>query len=257
VTLAVPAPTRRASSSLHHAPGDWVHLLEADSALAENLEPGAREPATAHLRARVRSFRRGGLDAGDPPADTARHFGFLVLEGLLVREVRLSDRSVAEILGPGDVLRPWEQGAGEVQGMEVRWRALTPVRMAELDAQLMLAARRWPEVAAELAARGIRRANDLAAQAAISHLRRVEDRLVHLLTSLAGRWGRVTPDGVVLSLPLTHATLAQLVGARRPSVTAAFGELAREGLCIPRGQGTWLLPACGALQPDEPAHMSA
>ena len=253
MTLAVPAPVRRLSPSLPHAPGDWVHLLEADSALAENLPPDARELATAHLRARVRAFRRGGLDAGEPPADTARHFGFLVLDGLLVREVRVGERSLAEILGPGDVLRPWEQGAGEVHGIEVRWRALTTVRMAELDAQLAQAARHWPEVTAELSARGIRRANDLAAQAAISHMRRVEDRLVYLLTHLASRWGRVTPDGIVLSLPLTHATLAQLVGARRPSVTAAFGELAREGICVPRGQGTWLLPACGALQPAEPA----
>ena len=77
--------------------------------------------------------------------------------------------------------------------------------------------------------------------------------MVYLLTHLASRRGRVTPGGVVLSLPLTHATLAQLVGARRPSVTAAFGELAREGICVPRGQGTWLLPAFDGLPPDERA----
>jgi CRP-like cAMP-binding protein len=251
MTLAVPAPPRRSSTPLRDAPGDWVQLLEADSALGENLAPEARELATAHLRARVRIVRRGALDVSDPPTDAGRHFGFLVLEGLLVREVRVADRSLAEIMGPGDILRPWEQGAFSV-GIEVHWRALTTVRMAELDTGFAHAVRHWPEVAAELTARGIRRANDVAAQAAISHVRRVEGRLVHLLTSLAGRWGRVTPEGVILSLPLTHATVAQLVGARRPSVTAAFGELAREGTCIPRGHGTWLLPHCGALAPDDP-----
>jgi CRP/FNR family transcriptional regulator, cyclic AMP receptor protein len=182
--------------------------------------------------------------------------GFLVLDGLLVREVRMNDRSLAEVLGPGDVLRPWEasNGAG---GVEVRWRALTAVRMAELDGAFTQAARHWPEVTIELAARGVRRADALAVQAAISHVRRVEGRLIHLLSHLASRWGRVTPEGVVLSLPLTHATLAQLVGARRPSVTAAFGELAREGTCIPRGQGTWLLSSSSVLaDPDESAHVA-
>ena len=46
-----------------------------------------------------------------------------------------------------------------------------------------------------------------------------------MLWHLAERWGRVHPDGVVIPLPLNHQRLADLVGAHRPSVTTAMGEL--------------------------------
>ena len=58
---------------------------------------------------------------------------------------------------------------------------------------------------------------------AIAHLTRVDDRLLALLWCLAERWGRVVPDGVLVSLRLSHRTLAGMVGARRPSVTTALG----------------------------------
>jgi CRP/FNR family transcriptional regulator, cyclic AMP receptor protein len=51
-----------------------------------------------------------------------------------------------------------------------------------------------------------------------------------LLWHLAGRWGRVHSIGTVLPLRLTHDVLADLVAARRPTVTTALSELARRGL---------------------------
>ena len=42
--------------------------------------------------------------------------------------------------------------------------------------------------------------------------------------------GGSTPTGIVVPLPLGHQRLADLVGAHRPSVTTALGELARGGL---------------------------
>jgi CRP-like cAMP-binding protein len=50
----------------------------------------------------------------------------------------------------------------------------------------------------------------------------------------------VTPDGVRLELPLTHAVLGKLVGAHRPSVTTALGSLVDRGLVV-RAEDGWVL----------------
>jgi CRP-like cAMP-binding protein len=70
-----------------------------------------------------------------------------------------------------------------------------------------------------------------------------------LLWQLAGRWGRVTGEGVRLPLPLSHGTLAELVAARRPSVTTALGRLVAEGV-VRDERGGWL------LQGERPAELS-
>jgi CRP-like cAMP-binding protein len=61
-----------------------------------------------------------------------------------------------------------------------------------------------------------------------------------LLWHLAARWGRVRSDGTVLRLRLTHTVLANLVAARRPTVTTALSELTRRGL-VRTGGEDWVL----------------
>lgn len=67
-----------------------------------------------------------------------------------------------------------------------------------------------------------------------------EVRLHVLMWHLAERMGRVRPDGVHLALPITHETLGHLVAARRPSVSAALGQLSQRGLRDRNGDG-WVL----------------
>jgi len=69
---------------------------------------------------------------------------------------------------------------------------------------------------------------------------RVEDRLTTLFGHLADRFGRTRPDCVYLPLPLTHSLLAELVAARRPSVTKALVALREEGVLLRDGEG-WRL----------------
>ncbi|MDX6554241.1 MAG: family transcriptional regulator, cyclic receptor protein, partial [Miltoncostaeaceae bacterium] len=76
---------------------------------------------------------------------------------------------------------------------------------------------------------------------AISQLTRVDRRLKALFWHLAERWGRVSGDGVVVPLALTHRILGQLVGARRPTVSTALSELASSGELVRRDDGSWLL----------------
>ena len=118
---------------------------------------------------------------------------------------------------------------------------LEPTRLAVLDQGLVTRMSPWPQLGVELFARGTRRAHALAVTLAIAHHQRVDDRLLLTLWHLADRWGRVRPDGIAVPLPLSHQRLADLVGAHRPSVTTAMGELARGGAVSRRGDGIWML----------------
>jgi hypothetical protein len=51
----------------------------------------------------------------------------------------------------------------------------------------------------------------------------------------------VTPEGIVVRLPLGHERLAGLVGSHRPSVTTAMGALGRAGRVSRRDDGYWVL----------------
>jgi hypothetical protein len=77
---------------------------------------------------------------------------------------------------------------------------------------------------------------------AICHVRSLPQRILLAMWHFADRWGRVSPDGVIVPVRLPHRMLAQLVGARRPSVTTALAALRSEGRLEERADGSWLLP---------------
>jgi len=141
-----------------------------------------------------------------------------------------------------DVLRSWDDPDNEeLLPRTIEWTALTTTRLAVIDHAFAIRAAQWPEVVAALFDRAARRAERLVVMQAIAHLTRVDDRLLALLWSLAERWGRVVPGGVLVSLRLSHRTLAGMVGARRPSVTTALGQLMARGDIERRADGEWIL----------------
>jgi CRP/FNR family transcriptional regulator, cyclic AMP receptor protein len=97
------------------------------------------------------------------------------------------------------------------------WSVLSTVTLAVLDRRFAAEAARYPEITASLFDRLGERSLRLATTQAISQLTRVDRRLKALFWHLAERWGRVSGDGVVVPLALTHRILGQLVGARRPT----------------------------------------
>jgi CRP/FNR family transcriptional regulator, cyclic AMP receptor protein len=182
--------------------------------------------------------------------------GLLMLGGLVVRRVAVHGGSGVELLGQGDLIRPW-QGEGETSSLSrtTDWRVLDSARIAVLDHRAATRFARYPELTGRLVARAIERSRNLSTMTAIVNHTRVEVRLLMLFWHLADRWGRVRPDGVFVPLRLTHEMLADLVSARRPSVSTVLTELARRGLLRRDGLG-WLVsgePPEEPLQP-KPGH---
>jgi CRP-like cAMP-binding protein len=164
----------------------------------------------------------------------------------VVREVLLGGTVASELAGPGDVVDLTAPGAESPVPVSGRWTTAAPAVVAVLGDELLPALRGWPSLAAALVARAAGRAARVEVQRGISQLPRVEDRLLALLGHLAERFGRVTGDGIVVPVGLTHEMLGRLVGARRPTVSLALKHLDRDGTVVRRGDGAWLL-AAGAL----------
>jgi hypothetical protein len=185
-------------------------------------------------------LERGPWSANVPDEDDC--LGLLVLDGLLIHSVVVVHEPRSEIVGPGDVLRPWQQSA-EVASVPfaAHWQVVHTARLAILDTRFLAFAARWPKLMSAVLERSVRRSHWLSLQLAITDLRRVDDRLLLFFWHLADRWGRMGPDGVTVALPVTHDVLAQLVCAQRPTVTSALKRLADRGLIHRRHDKTWLL----------------
>jgi CRP/FNR family cyclic AMP-dependent transcriptional regulator len=219
-----------------------VSIVEADPDLADLLDPRQLERARHEARASVLRRWPGDWDAAASIEPERYHRGFLIVDGLLTRDVQVIGRQCVELLGHGDVMRPWTwDGEGSHVHAEIGWTVLEPTCMAVLDQQLVMRIAPWPQLGVELFNRGTRRAHALAVSLAISYHQRVDDRLMLTLWHLAERWGRVHSDGIVVPLPLSHQRLADLVGAYRPSVTTALGNLVHAGSLSRRENGDWVL----------------
>lgn len=170
--------------------------------------------------------------------------GYLILDGMLARRVTLQGTTWTELLGPGDILKPWQRNTElyATYPPSVDFDVLTPSRLAVLDRGFALRMAAWPEVASAANGRLVERVRSLTYLLAICGRVGVAERLELMLRHFADRWGWVTPDGVVVNLPgVTHELLASQVGAARPSVTTALGELRRRGEIRRVTAGTWLL----------------
>jgi CRP/FNR family transcriptional regulator, cyclic AMP receptor protein len=218
------------------AGSEVISIVDADPDLGGLLDSAEREQARREAVTRVVRLESGKWMAVEAFQPDVHHQGFLVIDGLLTREVEVLGRRCVELIGDADVLRPWGWDPyGTHVNAEVEWVVLEPTRMAVLDHALVMRMNPWPQLGLELFARGTRRAHWLAVALAISHHPRVYDRLLLTLWQVAERWGKVRPGGISIPLPLPHERLASLVGAHRPAVTTAMGELTRAGL-VSRGE---------------------
>jgi hypothetical protein len=217
-------------------------LLDLEPDLGRLLAPDRVAEARAALAVRVALIRRGPWNAPVLATTQPGHLGLILLDGVVAREVLLTDTTSIELMGGGDVLRPWHRDDGaSLSRHEIRWTALTDAHLALLDRHVAARLVHFPEVNAVIVERLLDRTHRLALTHAISQVNGVDRRLLALFWHLAERWGRMTPNGIAVPLALSHRELGQLVGARRPTVSTALGELAKRGELIRRADGSWLL----------------
>jgi CRP/FNR family transcriptional regulator, cyclic AMP receptor protein len=187
--------------------------------------------------ARTMTVRTGAWNPARDERVLNGELPLLMVDGAMQRTVCLRTREGSDLLGPGDLLHlDLDDGV-----FDTRFRALTPCRFAILDDRVRAVAAAQPELSSALIEAAIRRAGMLAAQVVLAQIVAIDDRLRILFPSLAERWGRVTADGVVLPAFLSHTVLSALVGARRPSLTAAVGRLVDEGTVRRLPDRRWLL----------------
>ena len=228
--------------------GGTVKVFEHDPELLDGLDPADAEAARA---AGVAPLLNLGTGAWTPPrgALSNRVLGLLVLDGLLVRSVEMDGTLCPELLGRGDLLRPWDDGPEQLDlGLPASWKVIEPATLAVLDGRFVDTLRRWPWISQALVARCVQRSRSIAVRTAIPQIRRADDRLRMLFRELSARWGRVTPHGVLVPLPLTNQLIAQLVCLRRPTTSSTMTRLARDGEIVRRPGSGFLVDLAPSLQ---------
>jgi CRP/FNR family transcriptional regulator, cyclic AMP receptor protein len=220
-----------------------VCLLDALPEVVAMLDADDLERARAELVAPLIEHEEGDWPTPAQEVFDPLALGIFVMDGMMARHVRLGETTTTELVGPGDLLRPPAfEAAGEARFPSgIEFTVLEKARLAVLDRTVTEAVCHWQPVVTWIATAAVRRSFALAELLALSHLRRVDARLLVLFWQLALRFGRVGTDGVTVPLKLTHETLGRVVGAQRPSVTTALSQLEAVGHVSRRNGGGWLL----------------
>jgi CRP/FNR family cyclic AMP-dependent transcriptional regulator len=217
-----------------------VRVLQVDPDLGAELMAPRREAAERLCIAPVVELPRGSWDgeAGGEPSG----FGLLVLAGTLCRRVVQNEHRGVELLAAGDLLRPWDRiGEWSSVPTESGWLVVEHARLALLGADFARRCAPFPEVAVALVRRSVLRSRYLAVLMAIAGERKVSTRLELLFWHLADRFGQMRGEWIQIPVPLTHSILAELVAARRPSVSTALSALSESELLVRDDGGGWLL----------------
>src|SRR5947207_9305084 len=216
-------------------------LLGRETDSGAGLEARGWELVWRVCHDQVFRVERGEWDLPARVGDREDLFGWVVMKGLMCREVGLRDRYMLELMGPGDIVQPSAVAEAPALGGPVRLTAATQTTLMVLGPKFIRLTARWPAGLAVVNHRIESQRQRLAIQALIAHLPRAEHRLLLQMWHLAERWGRVPGEGIVLELPLTHDMLGHLAAARRSTSTLALGALESDGLIRRLDDGSWLL----------------
>ncbi len=224
-----------------------VRLLEVAPEIERAIPADDRELARRVLVAHIVAVRAGRLEPMVAHPVTGAPGLAVVLEGLVLRNTQLGARVVTEIVGAGDILDTRDDDVEpSLVSTTTEYVVHRTAKLAFLGDRFGAGARRWPGLHDVVHAQLARQRRRASTHLAILQLPRVEDRILSVFSHFADRWGRVTPEGVAIDLPLTHELIGQIIGGRRPTVSLALAELAGGGVLERRDDGSWLLARTAA-----------
>lgn len=226
-------PTMSADAASWISGASVVEVLRRHPDLGEGLGPEEFEEARKRCMAVSFALARGSLGCWPLNAKPDLElFGYLVLSGFLVRTVVIDRRHSAELIGPGDLVRPWGSAVDPQIEPDTRWRVCEPATVAVLDRTFHRCAVRWPALSHALLDRAFQRSRSLMFRLAIAEIPSIARRISMVLWHLADRWARVAVEGTLLPVRLSQATLADLICASRESVSRGLAELRRNDLVL-------------------------
>lgn len=187
------------------------------------------EAAALSLRASMDSVKIAKGSILFKEGDDGEHL-YVIVEGKLKLGTSSGDgrENLLSILGPGEMF-------GELSLFDPGPRTSTAT--AVTDAKLLSLSHEkvipWlkqnPEVSLQLLTRlsqRLRRTNEAVGDLVFSD---VPGRVAKALIDLGDRFGKTTPDGLLVNHDLTQEELAQLVGASRETVNKALADFAGRG----------------------------
>jgi CRP-like cAMP-binding protein len=217
-----------------------VFVLQVDPELAADIPSSERSRAVEASRAPVRVLSHGEWQF-EPVAD-GTSLGAIILTGAVVLRMEFGGCSHLEVLGKGDVLNPWHLDTDTKLQERVSVNVIQSGCVAVLDNGFADRMTAWPEVFGALMRRQIMRTRRMVLQACILSRSRVDERLELMLWRLGEQFGRTTREGLLVRLPFTHQQLAEMIAARRSTVTMAISRLVAEDRLRRPGRNQWLLP---------------
>lgn len=253
-----PVPQAQVHGDLSWAPRG-VRLLDADPDLGEDLSEQEFADARRSVMLPILALDQGPWSVDQLSEVRSVHGkarGFFVMAGAIGIELGIAGQVSTRMIVPRELVL-LDGGVDQSIDVQISWTVFDPATLIVLDRRLAIIAIRWPGLMDAIFKRAAQQVRHATLQQAISQLPRVEDRLLALLWSIADRQGVVRGDGVWVHLPVTHAMLARMIGARRPTVSLGLRALSDQGLATAEGTG-WLISfdSLGEFRPDgssEPA----
>jgi CRP/FNR family transcriptional regulator, cyclic AMP receptor protein len=214
-----------------------VSLLDIEPDLGRGIDSQDWEIARQATRCNLKQLDRREYTLLAGAYGTGDIVGLVLSDGLISHEIALGEHVAFELLTPGDVLLLPAAGPDDLDlRAHVTLTALNPAEVIVLSKPFIRAAARWPSLLTNVHRRLEAQRRRLALQGLATHLPRSEDRLLLILWILAGCCGRVTPEGILIPLSLSHESLGRLAAARRPTITLALRKLETTE-CVRRGPG--------------------
>lgn len=222
----------------------WVQILDAVPALALDLPEALRERARHELRLPLVRVEAGERLDGDWAArlrgSRTRPFEAVVVSGRVEMRRRIGDVTSLRLHGPGELLGLSNELDPE-NGPVPRSTAREATFLGILDERFLRSVSTYPTLVRGLLDLAMSQAARAERLALAGGLPRVEDRVLATLMLLAERWGRVTPAGLTLDLPMTHAELGEMIAAARPTVSLALKQLQADGDVDRARTGRWVM----------------